>query len=231
METTSGPSGLFEFSNVPPGRHTLTVRHEGRTLTMPIVVRSGSRTHEYPELAGNTAKSRVSGMVLSEDGVPVADFILTAYSEDGLSIGHGRTKGDGSFELDLSIADGSVIRIETMSDFDTGSLGVCKAGDSVVALRFVPPRVACLDVRSADAHRTLTTPCRSSIPTATHRSSAITRWGESSASAQQERFACISLRVETPGSAYDGREPPTRRRRCSRRPASPSIRECRRRSS
>jgi hypothetical protein len=96
-------------------------------------------------------------MVLSEDGVPVADFILTAYSEDGLSIGHGRTKGDGSFELDLSIADGSVIRIETMSDFDSGSLGVCKAGDSDVALRFVPPRVACLDVRSADAQRTLTT--------------------------------------------------------------------------
>lgn len=155
MEMTSSPSGLFEFSSVPPGRHTLTVRYEGRTLTTPIVVRSGSRTHEYPELAGSTAKSRVSGMVRSEDGVPVADFILTAYSEDGLSIGHGRTKGDGSFELDLSIADGSVIRIETMSDFDTGSLGVCKAGDSDVALRFVPPRVACLDVRSADAQRTL----------------------------------------------------------------------------
>lgn len=156
-ETTSRESGLFEFSNVPPGRHTLTVRHEGRSLTTPIVVRGGSRTHEYPDLAGSTAKSRVSGWVLSDDGVPVADLMLIARSEDGASIGHGRTNGDGSFALELNIADGSFIRLESMSAFDAGSLLACKAGDSGVALRYVAPRVACLDVRSVDTHRALTT--------------------------------------------------------------------------
>lgn len=157
FETTSGESGLFALSCVPPGRHALTVRHEGLSMTTSVDVRSGLRSREQFELAGSSAASSVSGTVRTDDGIAVAELLLFARSEDGVSIGHGRTQGDGKFTLALSVADGVPVRLEAASAFDDGLMGRCRAGDSDVALRYAPPRVACLDVRSVDVRRALTT--------------------------------------------------------------------------
>ncbi|MBK6939020.1 MAG: carboxypeptidase regulatory-like domain-containing protein [Planctomycetes bacterium] len=157
FETTSSDSGKFTLSNVPPGRHALTVRHEGLSTTTSVDVRSGIRSHEQLELAGSSATSSVSGTVRTDDGVAVADLLLFARSEEGTSIGQGRTQGDGTFTLALSVADGVPVRLEAASAFDDGLMGRCRAGNSDVALRYAPPRVACLDVRSVDVRRALTT--------------------------------------------------------------------------
>ncbi|MBK5259226.1 MAG: carboxypeptidase regulatory-like domain-containing protein [Thermoanaerobaculia bacterium] len=98
-QATTDASGEFTFDNLEPGERAFVFSKPGMVGTTKTITLSGSETRVDAQLSSGV---RITGVVVTEAGSPVADAMVTATSSAGAASGRGMTSSDanGNFQLE-----------------------------------------------------------------------------------------------------------------------------------
>ena len=93
---TTDANGEFTIDSLEPGEETFVVSHPKYLETSKTVTLQGRETRMDVQLSGG---QRVTGVVVTDSGMPVSDAEVRAFSASGMSSESARTNASGAFEL------------------------------------------------------------------------------------------------------------------------------------
>ncbi len=89
-------NGEFTMEGLDPGDETFEISHPKYLATTKEITLKGRETRMDVQLAGG---QRVTGVVVTEGGMPVADAEVEAFTASGMGSEHTRTNASGQFEF------------------------------------------------------------------------------------------------------------------------------------
>ncbi len=93
---TTDSNGEFSLDSLDPGEETFVISHPKFLDTTKTVTLKGREMRMDVQLAGG---QRVTGVVVTDGGMPVADADVQAFTATGLSSERARTNASGTFEF------------------------------------------------------------------------------------------------------------------------------------
>ncbi len=121
-QTTSDETGVFFFENIPPGSYTLSTEKTSSAnlladskTSVRITVKEDEDVADIDLLARRQHENSISGIVLDNDGLPVAEANINVFSAQnymGVPPSRTRTQDDGTFIV--KNLDDSVFRVKAI---------------------------------------------------------------------------------------------------------------------
>ncbi|MGZ5440854.1 MAG: carboxypeptidase regulatory-like domain-containing protein [Thermoanaerobaculia bacterium] len=93
---TTDASGEFTLDSLDPGEETFSISHPKYLETTKTVTLKGREMRMDVQLSGG---QRVTGVVVTDGGMPVADAEVQAFTASGMSSERARTNASGAFEF------------------------------------------------------------------------------------------------------------------------------------
>lgn len=93
---TTDSSGEFSLDSLDPGEETFVISHPKYLDTTKTVTLKGREMRMDVQLSGG---QRVTGVVVTDGGMPVADAEVQAFTASGMSSDRARTNDSGTFEF------------------------------------------------------------------------------------------------------------------------------------